>query len=207
MHYLVGKKGDAERIHQHIFLKTAKCITLHVHSYESARSVLKIGELCGSEVEEEREDADWTISKRDAMAGKMHIKWFQGPNDIRDTTQIGYVLCELRINWKKYWQVLLDDGTRHICAPATWSNYREEYDCRYAQSLTEDRGRNAPRFYLEEYDPVRIQFCTSGKLRIICNTFCYETEKYSNDINNYRYEGGHTVSIKPHYPYMDNNNN
>ena len=104
------------------FLKTAKCITLHVHGYESARSVLKIGELCGNEVEEEREDEDWTISRRDAMAGKIHIKWFQGPDDIRNTTQTGYVLREFRINWLKHWQVLLDDGTRHTCTPATWSD-------------------------------------------------------------------------------------
>ena len=103
MRYLVGEKGESERIKRHTFLKTSKCITLHVHGYESARSVLKIGELCGSEVEEEREDADWTISKRDAMAGKMHIKWFQGPNSIHNTTQIGYVLRELRINRKKHW--------------------------------------------------------------------------------------------------------
>ena len=73
--------------------------------------------------------------------------------------------------------------------------------------VTNKLGRNAARFYLEQYDPVRIQFCISGKLRIICNTFCYETEKYSNNIDTYRYEGGHTVSTPPHYPYMNNNNN
>ena len=141
------------------------------------------------------------------MAGKIHIYWYQGPNNIRNTTQTGYVIREIRINRVKHWRVLLDDGSRHTCTPATWSDSLGEYDCRYAVSVTNETGRNAARFCLEQYDPVRIHFCISGKLRIICNTFCYETEKYSNDSDTYRYEGGHTVTEPIRYPYMNNNNN
>ena len=196
LYYCVGERGEDPRIKKHTILKTESCITLHIPSYEDVKSVLTIGNLCGSEVELESKNGDRTVSERCTMGGKLVVR-FTNKGPYYKTTSIGYVLRELRN--PKRWEVVLEDDKRYICILPTYNIDKKEWN--YAKAGCYNARRGGINFKIIEYYPVRMQFSMLGRLRILGHTFLYTTKKYQHNIDDYNGFYGRTTDEKPVNPF------
>ena len=103
-YYLVGQRCNDQRIVRHILKATSKSILLHVASYKDVKSILTIGNLCGSEKVELIED-DWNNCNVFGMCARIVAKWIHGPK--RFIEQNGFVIRK-SLN-PPQWKILLED--------------------------------------------------------------------------------------------------